>query len=182
MSNMNYFKKNHLKRTGLTLAILISSALAAPVFADDSGSGATATPVIQQNIMRQDFIGSWIVSIDDGYKSPYLFSFLPGGVIIQSENPLIDPLRGNLAFSSAHGAWQQNPDGSFSIRYFKQAYDADGQYVGLEETNGILSFNQENNLAGKLTVGKIRQDSSGENEIDQSDILFSGTKITAGNP
>jgi hypothetical protein len=168
---MNYFKKS-----GLILAIFFSTALLTmPVTADDSVS--TPLPALQKALMQQEFIGSWVVSIDDGYTSPYLFSFLSGGVIVQSENPLVDPLRGNLAFSAAHGTWQQNSDGSFSIRYFKQAYDADGQYVGLEETNGVLLFDNENNLNGKLTVGKIRQDNAGANEISQPEILFSGTKI-----
>lgn len=171
MSDIKFFKK-----TGLMLAIFLSSALLTlPAVSDDSN--ADALPAIQQSMLQQEFIGSWIVTIDDGYKSPSLFSFLPGGVITQSESPLIDPLRGNLAFSPAHGTWEQNADGSFIIRYFKQAYDADGSYVGLEETNGLLVLDAENNLNGELTVGKIRQDSTGNNEISQPEILFSGSKI-----
>ncbi len=173
MSKINYFKKN-----GLTFAIFLFSALITIPVAANESAATTGTATINRTLAKQVFIGSWIVSIDDGYKSPYLFSFLPGGVITQSENPLLDSLRGNLAFSTAHGAWAQNADGSFTIRYFKQAYDAGGLYAGLEETNGILRLDDDNNLTGKLTVGKIRQKGNNEtNEISQSNILFSGTKI-----
>ncbi|PIE00907.1 MAG: hypothetical protein CSA79_01830 [Thiothrix nivea] len=170
-------KMNYLKKTALVLTLSLASALATmPVVANESAT-ATNTAAISRTLAEQVFIGSWIVTIDDGYKSPYLFSFLPGGVITQSENPLLDSLRSNLAFSTAHGAWAQNADGSFTIRYFKQAYDAGGLYAGLEETNGILRLDDDNNLTGKLTVGKIRQKGNEANEISQSNILFSGTKI-----
>ncbi|HPE62404.1 MAG TPA: hypothetical protein PLB10_18915 [Thiolinea sp.] len=108
-------------------------------------------------------IGSWMVRLDGG--RPALFSFLPGGVLIESETPLVDPILNNMAFSNAHGAWQLDDDGGLSLRYFKLAYQADAAYLFTVEANGSLYLQQDGSLSGNI-------------RIENQDNVFRGQKIT----
>ncbi|HPQ95155.1 MAG: hypothetical protein KDI44_12075 [Thiothrix sp.] len=107
-------------------------------------------------------IGSWMVRLDGG--RPALFSFLPGGVLIESETPLVDPILNNMAFSNAHGAWQLNEDGGLDIRYFKLAYQADAAYLFTVEANGSLYLQDNGSLSGNI-------------RIEEQDNRFQGHKI-----
>ena len=77
-------------------------------------------------------IGSWMVSLTNtgtNVANPALYSFLPGGVLNQSENPMVDPMLGNLVFSNAHGAWEYDAEKDhYLIRYFKLTFQADASY------------------------------------------------------
>ena len=130
----------------------------------EAGVTATATST------APDFIGSWAVTLSNNVtkiRNPALYSFLDGGILHQSENPMVDPMLGNLVFSNAHGAWQYNPDDdSYSIRYYKLVFQADASYRGHEETTGKLSFDKTGRLVGTIKVGNITT-------------AFSGKRITA---
>ena len=94
--------------------------------------------------------------------NPALYSFLPGGVLNQSENPMVDPMLGNLVFSNAHGAWSYDADkDQYLMRYFKLVFQADAAYWGQEETVGTLSLDRDDNLVGTIKFGNEQADFSG---------------------
>lgn len=111
-------------------------------------------------------IGSWFVKLtNDSTKAtnPALYSFLPGGVLNQSETPMTDPMLGNLVFSNAHGAWEYNAeDDSYTIRYFKLVYRADASYLDKEETTGKLVLDKDGGLSGTIRFANTEAQFSGD--------------------
>ncbi len=68
--------------------------------------------------------GSWEATIDFfGTPVRAMFSFFPNGVVLESDNPAIDPNFGNLAFSNGHGKWTRVRRNQFEFKYQKFAYD-----------------------------------------------------------
>lgn len=125
------------------------------VFADDKADDSSVLSVGVRD--TAPLIGSWVVSLTNtGTKvaNPALYSFLPGGVLNQSENPMVDPMLGNLVFSNAHGAWKYDAEkDQYLIRYFKLTFQADASYWGREETTGVLSLNKKGELVGTISFG-----------------------------
>ena len=122
-------------------------------------------------LSAERLVGAWTVSLTNTNTraaNPALYSFLHGGVLNQSENPMVDPMLGNLVFSNAHGAWEYDAEkDQYLIRYFKLVFQADAAYWGQEETVGTLKLDKE----GEKLVGVI---SFGNEKAE-----FSGTRITA---
>ncbi|MEZ5450450.1 MAG: hypothetical protein R3E89_16260 [Thiolinea sp.] len=137
--------------------------------ADENASASKPLTETQREQLNDDFIGPWLVTLSNELSETLtLYSFLPGGVLHQSENPMVDPMLGSLVFSNAHGAWEQNEDGSFSIHYFKLVYQADASYWGQEETTGRLRLNEKGQLTGVINY-----------DGGQQQMKFSGERIQA---
>lgn len=168
-------KMNLLKKVSLAFTpLLLSAALATPAIAD---STATTTNALTIAAAKSHFIGTWKVSLTKGQmESHALFSFLPGGVLVQSENPMVIPIMGHLVFGPAHGAWEQNKDGSFSVHYLKLVHQADALYYDHEKTSGRLTFDKDNKLVGKMTVGLTQADGS---NTGVNKVTLTGVKISA---
>ena len=152
----------------LPLAFSLSANLHADVTTDTNQTGLSA------EILTSDpLVGSWLVTLSNAATKtnhPALYSFMKGGVLTQSENPMTDPMLGNLVFSNAHGAWEYDEEkDSYSIRYFKLVYQADAAYWGKEETAGTLQFDKGGVLTGSISFGK-------------QTAVFTGQKITAAAP
>lgn len=160
--------KSALLRMAL-LAPLVFFGTTGVVSADDEvGDNTTALSDVVRD--TAPLIGAWMVSLTNtGTKvsNPALYSFLPGGVLNQSENPMVDPMLGNLVFSNAHGAWKYDAEKDhYLIRYFKMVFQADAAYWGQEETIGTLKLDKKaEKLTGIISFGNEKAE-------------FSGTRIT----
>ena len=162
-----------LKSTLLRIILIAPLVLGtADVVAADGEAGDNSTVLSVGVRDTAPLIGAWSVSLTNtGTKAsnPALYSFLPGGVLNQSENPMVDPMLGNLVFSNAHGAWEYDADkDSYLIRYFKLVFQADASYWGQEETTGTLSIDNEGALVGTISFGSEQAE-------------FIGKRITATN-
>ncbi len=161
---MNLFKLS-LFRIILLMPLALLS-VAGPVTADDETENDSA--VLSAGVRdTAPLIGSWTVSLTNTStkaSNPALYSFLPGGVLNQSENPMVDPMLGNLVFSNAHGVWEYDAEKDhYQIRYFKLTFQADASYWGQEETVGILKLNKDsNNLTGMISFGNEKAEFNGE--------------------
>lgn len=141
----------------LMVALPLMLSLVGPVSAE-TDTLTESLSQIELSSLEQRFIGSWSVNIiyDGNNKptTPALYSFLDGGVLYQSENPMVDPMLGNLVFSNAHGAWETDvTDGRFRIRYFKLVYQPDASFWGREESTGTLVLDADGNLSGSISFG-----------------------------
>lgn len=174
MNAMNLLKKISLAFTPLLLSLVIAT----PGLAEDTPAASTTKDsALTMAAAKSRLIGTWKVNLTKGQiESHALFSFLPGGVLIQSENPMVVPIMGNLVFGPAQGIWEQNKDGSFSIRYLKLVHQADALYYDHEETTGTLTFDKDNKLVGKMTVGLTQADDS---NAGVNKVTLSGTKVNA---
>ncbi len=157
---MKCFKWALLLHVFLAALMFVS---ASAVSADDADDADALSVGVRDTA---PLIGAWRVSLTNvGTKAsnPALYSFLPGGVLHQSENPMVDPMLGNLVFSNAHGAWTYDPEQDhYLIRYFKLVFQADSAYWGQEETTGILKLDKITGaLKGTLRVGSEKADFNG---------------------
>lgn len=161
--------KSTLLSVMLSVPVALFSITGVVLANEDAGEDSAALEVGVRD--TAPIIGSWVVSLTNTntkIPNPALYSFLPGGVLNQSENPMVDPMLGNLVFSNAHGAWEYDADkDNYRIRYFKLVFQADAAYWGQEETTGTLTFDE----AGKL-VGTIR--------FGNEKAVFEGKRIQAG--
>ena len=164
-------KTKHLKLClTLSFAVFLSAhAVADNTVTDNVVAANQSTQTENDNIHANDelpnallfphlaLVGSWSASIkdDNGNTTPALFSFLDGGVLLQTENPMVDPMLGNLVFSNAHGAWEYDTEtNKYNIKYFKLVYQADAAFYGREESRGQLEMDKDGNLTGFVTLGK----------------------------
>lgn len=146
----------HIRRTRLLpiLALLSGFMLPLSVQADTDTNRQTAT-VLTATELKNHLVGSWEVTLDSDIAepNPALYSFMLGGILTQTENPMVVPGLGYLVFSNAHGAWKITEEGTIDIRYFKLVYQADGSYWGKEETIGSLKFSNDGKLRGNIQFG-----------------------------
>ena len=102
---------------------------------------------------KERLIGSWDGTIDF-FGQPFraLYSFLPGGVMLEADNPALDPNFGNLAFSPGHGTWKKVPGGATLATYQKFAYDDAGALTLMARSTLNVVVGPHGNLTGTLDL------------------------------
>lgn len=103
--------------------------------------------------------GSWDGTIDF-FGQPFraLYSFLPAGVLLEADNPALDPNFGNLAFSPGHGTWKRVPGGSIVGTYQKLAYADTGALTLMARSTLRLERQPDGSLAGTLDLRLLTPD------------------------
>lgn len=147
------------------LVLTLAATLYVPAHATDNtltaidSNAAVPVTIIEQEL--DPLIGSWLVTMENSgnrQKSTALYSFFTGGVMTQTENPMTDPMLGNLVFSSAHGAWEYDAENdSYQVRYFKLVYQADASFAGPEESIGTIKLDSDDQLTGTVSFGGDQQ-------------------------
>jgi hypothetical protein len=104
-------------------------------------------------------IGSWDGTIDF-FGQPFraLYSFLPAGVMLEADNPALDPNFGNLAFSPGHGTWKNVPGGATRATYQKFAYDAAGALTLMARSTLEVVVGPDGSLTGTLDLRLLTPD------------------------
>lgn len=177
---MNLLKKTCLTLTPFLLsALLMTSAAAATSMVENTGNETPEDASLRITTAYNDFIGSWNAIVQKGQiESPEKFSFLPGGVLLHSGSPIV--IDYNLQFNNGHGAWEQDKEGNFIIHYYRSSYlTAGGTYFDDEEVTGKLSFDENRQLVGELTIGMVSEGDAPSSDIK---VKFTGTRIHALKP
>jgi len=135
---------NTAKRRTLGLAAVAIALLAMPFY-------GIAQSVDGEGSER--LIGSWDGTIDF-FGQPFraLYSFLPAGVVLEADNPALDPNFGNLAFSPGHGTWKRVPGGAILATYQKFAYDDTGALTLMARSTLNVVVGPDGNLTGTLDL------------------------------
>ena len=130
---------------GLAIILLALSLQGSAHAAEGQGSGP--------------LIGSWDGTIDFfGQSFRALYSFLPAGVLLETDNPALDPNFGNLAFSPGHGTWRKEPGGSTRATYQKFAYDDTGTLTLMARSTLDVVVGSDGNLSGTLDLRLLTPD------------------------
>ena len=120
----------------------------------------------------QPIVGSYEATIDFyGVPLRALYSFMPGGVLTESDNPAIDPNFGNLAFSPGHGAWERAGGHDVDAVYRKLAYDSNGVLQQVAISRLDLEWTNAGMLEGTLTLTLTNADGDVLVEIPDLGIL-----------
>ncbi len=138
---------NPAKRRALILTTVAIALLAVPFHATADGAGAGP------------LIGSWDGTIDF-FGQPFraLYSFLPGGVVLEADNPALDPNFGNLAFSPGQGTWKKEPGGATAATYQKFAYNDAGALVLMARSTLHVVVGSDGDLTGTLDLRLLTPD------------------------
>ena len=114
----------------------------------------------------EGLIGSWDGTIDF-FGQPFraLYSFLPGGVVLEADNPALDPNFGNLAFSPGHGTWKKESGGATVATYQKFAYDASGALTLMARSTLHVTTGPDGGLTGTLDLRLLTPDGILVNEF-----------------
>ena len=101
----------------------------------------------------RQLIGSWDGTIDF-FGQPFraLYSFLPAGVMLEADNPALDPNFGNLAFSPGHGTWKKVSGGATRATYQKFAYDETGALTLVARSTLEVAAEPDGSLTGTLDL------------------------------
>lgn len=143
-------------------------ALAFGVSASHASGPAAATASIS---------GSYDATIDFfGVPLRALYSFNPGGVLTESDNPAIDPNFGNLAFSPGHGSWKRSAGGDIEAVYRKLAYDSNGVLQQVAISTLELERSDSGSLEGTLSLQLT--DPAGNVLVTIPDLGFEAEPIT----
>lgn len=107
----------------------------------------------------ENLLGSWDGTIDFfGQSFRALYSFLPGGVVLEADNPAFDPNFGNLAFSPGHGTWKKVAGGATRATYQKFAYDDTGTLTLVARSTLDVSVGPDGALQGTLELRLLTPD------------------------
>ncbi len=159
---------NTSKRKFLSLAVITFAVFALPLL---------ATAQSFEKGGAKEIIGSWDGTIDF-FGQPFraLYSFMPGGVMLEADNPALDPNFGNLAFSPGHGAWKRVARRTVRATYQKLAYDDTGALNLVARSTLNVVIGPDGNLTGTLTLRLLTPDGTLVDEF--SDLGFSAVPIT----
>jgi hypothetical protein len=85
--------------------------------------------------------GSWAVRVEtDDDPMHAMYSFMPGGVGLASASPVLDPVLGNIAMASGHGAWKRGESGTFEFAFESLRYDARANLAGSIRSEAWVEF------------------------------------------
>nr|CAA6822430.1 MAG: Unknown protein [uncultured Thiotrichaceae bacterium] len=174
-----------VNKTGLVLTgFLLSIALTTSAVAESTATESAEQEAKRLTAAYSGLVGSWFVTLKTGtLKHSALYKFSEdGGLVVQGKQKTIIAGDYPLLISGGLGEWEQNADGDFAVHYFRlMSREADGADEDPEETRGILSFDENGDLTGSLTVGKTVSGIKGKIP-DTSEVIFSGKKINTIEP
>jgi hypothetical protein len=120
---------------------------------------AKAQTPSERGEIAHDLIGSWQTTLDVpafGATITGLSSFMPGGIVFETDTPSATELLGqSTVLSNGHGVWKPTGNGTFSYTFIKEIYPAVSGFsipVGQAKSDIKAAVSKDGN---KLTITDV---------------------------